>query len=181
MLVVVVHEGGDLALEAADRIERATADRLIGDQSEPAFDLVEPRAVRGREVQVKRGSPPCQPGASPGTHPTYPAPWPGLRGRRQPRLLAAWDDHSVCRARHRQWSGLHTMQTRPSPSGVPELSAPPRYQRAAAARCASDRRQLRHAQACQSEGLVRTPPALSSSLHADLRFMAQSGLSVGLV
>ena len=52
---------------------------------------------------------------------------------------------------------------------------------AAAARCASDRRQLRHAQACQSEGLVRTPPALSSSLHADLRFMAQSGLSVGLV
>jgi len=32
MLVVVVHEGGDLALEVTDRIERATADRLSGDQ-----------------------------------------------------------------------------------------------------------------------------------------------------
>ena len=34
----------------------------MGDQSAPAFDLVEPRAVSGREVQVKSWSP-CQPGA----------------------------------------------------------------------------------------------------------------------
>ena len=42
MLVVVVDEGGDLALEIGHRLKRAAADRLVGDQSEPAFDLVEP-------------------------------------------------------------------------------------------------------------------------------------------
>src|SRR5271165_6558325 len=64
MLVVVVDEGGDLTLEIGHRLKRAAADRLVGDQSEPAFDLVEPRAIGRREVQMKAG-PTCQPRTHP--------------------------------------------------------------------------------------------------------------------
>jgi hypothetical protein len=42
MLVVVIDELADLALQIDDRVERAATDRLVGDQREPALDLVEP-------------------------------------------------------------------------------------------------------------------------------------------
>ena len=53
MLVVVFHKGIDLALEIGNRIEGAATDRLVGDQREPALDLVQPGTVGGREVQMK--------------------------------------------------------------------------------------------------------------------------------
>ncbi len=62
MLVVVLDESVDLALEIGDRFERAASDRLVRDQCEPALDLVQPGAVSGREVQMKP-RPPRQPRA----------------------------------------------------------------------------------------------------------------------
>jgi len=53
MLVVVLDEGVDLALEVGHGVEGAAANRLVGDEREPAFDLIEPGAVGGREVQGK--------------------------------------------------------------------------------------------------------------------------------
>lgn len=47
------HELVDPALELGDRIERTASDGLLRDKPEPAFDLVEPRAVDRREVEVE--------------------------------------------------------------------------------------------------------------------------------
>ena len=49
----MLHELIDLALEVGDRVERAAADRLGRDQREPTLDLVEPRTVGRREMQVE--------------------------------------------------------------------------------------------------------------------------------
>lgn len=61
MLVVLIDELADLALQIGDGVERPAADRLVGDQREPALDLVEPGAVGRGEVQVE-ARPPRQPG-----------------------------------------------------------------------------------------------------------------------
>ena len=53
MPVVLIDELADLALEIGDGAERTAADGLAGNQPEPAFDLIEPGAVGGCEVQVK--------------------------------------------------------------------------------------------------------------------------------
>jgi hypothetical protein len=50
MLVPVGHEALDLATQVCDRAKRAAADRPLGDQSEPALDLVELERVAGRVV-----------------------------------------------------------------------------------------------------------------------------------
>jgi hypothetical protein len=42
MLVVVIDELADLALQIDDRVELAATDRLVGDQRKPALELVEP-------------------------------------------------------------------------------------------------------------------------------------------
>ena len=42
MLIVVVDEGVDLPFEIADGLEGTAADRLVGNQGEPALDLIEP-------------------------------------------------------------------------------------------------------------------------------------------
>jgi hypothetical protein len=47
MLVVMIGELRDLALEVSDGVERATTDGLIPDKREPVLDLIEPGAVRG--------------------------------------------------------------------------------------------------------------------------------------
>src|SRR5678816_902593 len=52
----------DLVDQVFDRRERAASDRLVGDQAEEAFDLVEPGAVGGNEMHVPPGSG-GQPGA----------------------------------------------------------------------------------------------------------------------
>lgn len=39
-----------------DRAERASTDRLVGDQRKEAFDLVEPRTVGGNEMHVPAGA-----------------------------------------------------------------------------------------------------------------------------
>jgi len=64
MLVVVVDEGIDLALEVVHGLERTAADRLVGDQCEPSLDLIEPGTVGGREVHMEP-RPPRQPGMYP--------------------------------------------------------------------------------------------------------------------
>ena len=56
MLIVVVDEGVDLPLEIGDGLEGTTADRLVGNQGEPALDLVEPRTVGRGEVQMEAGA-----------------------------------------------------------------------------------------------------------------------------
>jgi hypothetical protein len=42
VLVVVFSEAVDLCDEVFEAFEGASADRLLGDESEPAFDLIEP-------------------------------------------------------------------------------------------------------------------------------------------
>ena len=54
--------GFDLAHEIGDATEGAATDRLVGNESEPAFHLVEPGSVSGGEVQVEAG-PFREPGA----------------------------------------------------------------------------------------------------------------------
>ena len=60
----MLHELIDLALKVGDRVERSAADGLGRDQREPALDLVQPRAVGRREVQME-ARPPCEPGLHP--------------------------------------------------------------------------------------------------------------------
>jgi transposase len=79
----------------------------------------------------------------------------------------------VRRPRCGQRPGAHTMQEAASASGVPRLPAPHRSERSQASGCASDRRQLRHPQACQGQGVVGPAAALSRALHTDLRLLAQ--------
>jgi hypothetical protein len=52
--VVVVHlnEGCDVSLQFADAAMDAALDLLVGEQREPAFDLVQPGGARRGEVQV---------------------------------------------------------------------------------------------------------------------------------
>ena len=50
--VVVGDEPIDALHELLDAGERAAADRLVGDQREEAFDLIQPRAVGRDEVHV---------------------------------------------------------------------------------------------------------------------------------
>jgi hypothetical protein len=53
MLIVMLDERVDLALQVSHRIERAARDGLIGDQREPTLNLVEPGRVGRGEVQVE--------------------------------------------------------------------------------------------------------------------------------
>jgi len=49
---VGLDEGGDIGLEPIDAAMHATLDLLVGEQREPAFDLVEPGGAGRREVEV---------------------------------------------------------------------------------------------------------------------------------
>ncbi len=53
----------DVLDQFAYRAKRTTADGALGNEPEPALDLVEPRTVRGREVQVVARAP-----GNPGAH-----------------------------------------------------------------------------------------------------------------
>jgi len=55
-LVIVFREAVDLCDEVLDTLEGAAADGLLGDQSEPSFDLIEPGRVSWRVVDVESGS-----------------------------------------------------------------------------------------------------------------------------
>ncbi len=62
VLVVVLDEVIDLALEIGHGVEGAAADRTLGDQPEPTFDLVKPGGVGWSVVDVKArtlGEPGC--------------------------------------------------------------------------------------------------------------------------
>jgi len=52
----------DFLDEVGSGNERAAADGALGDESEEAFDLVEPRGVAGREVNVPARTA-CEPGS----------------------------------------------------------------------------------------------------------------------
>jgi len=49
---VGLDEGGDIGLEPIDAAMHAALDLLVGEQREPAFDLVEPGGAGRREVEV---------------------------------------------------------------------------------------------------------------------------------
>ena len=53
ILIPFLQPTGDGLLQSAHSVEAAAADRLLGDESEPAFDPVEPRALDPREVQME--------------------------------------------------------------------------------------------------------------------------------
>ena len=55
-MVIVFREAVDLCDEVLDAFEGAAADGLLGDQSEPSFDLIEPGRISGRVVDVEAGS-----------------------------------------------------------------------------------------------------------------------------
>jgi len=60
-LVVVIDEEMDFCNQLFDAAERAAPDGLLGNEAEPAFDLVEPASISGGVVEVVSG-PLCQPG-----------------------------------------------------------------------------------------------------------------------
>lgn len=49
----MIDELFDTPAQISDRGERATADRTLCDQAEPAFDLIEPGAIGRRVVQME--------------------------------------------------------------------------------------------------------------------------------
>src|SRR6266568_3594619 len=53
--IVALYEGIDFLDEVVDTGERTTANGMLGDQSEPALHLVEPRGIGGGVVQVIAG------------------------------------------------------------------------------------------------------------------------------
>ena len=55
MAVIVVDEVLDAGDEVADAAEVSAANRLLCNQPEPAFDLIEPRSICGRVVDVEAG------------------------------------------------------------------------------------------------------------------------------
>ena len=54
--IVGLDEGIDLGDEILGTDERAAADLTLGDEAEPAFDLVEPGGIGWREVDMEPGS-----------------------------------------------------------------------------------------------------------------------------
>ena len=52
VVIVVLNEGSDIGLELIDAAMDAALDLLVGEQREPAFDLVEPGGAGRREVEV---------------------------------------------------------------------------------------------------------------------------------
>ena len=53
--VIAVHEGFDVGLEFGDGAEGSSGQRLSGEDREPDFHLIEPRRLRGREVEMNVG------------------------------------------------------------------------------------------------------------------------------
>ena len=52
LVIVGLDEGGDIGLEPIDATMHAALDLLVGEQREPAFDLIKPGSAGRREVQV---------------------------------------------------------------------------------------------------------------------------------
>src|SRR6516225_524463 len=52
VVIVGLDEGGDIGLEPIDAAMHAALDLLVGEQREPAFDLIEPGGAGRREVEV---------------------------------------------------------------------------------------------------------------------------------
>jgi len=53
--VIAVDEGFDVSRELCDGAEGSTRQRLSGEDREPDFHLIEPRRLRGREVEMNVG------------------------------------------------------------------------------------------------------------------------------
>ena len=55
VLVVVLGEAANFCNEILDAFEGASTDCLLGDESDPSFDLIEPGRIRRRVVDVESG------------------------------------------------------------------------------------------------------------------------------
>ena len=53
MSIVVSHKAIDVLDQVTHRAERAAADRAVGDEREPALDLIEPTRVGGGVMEVE--------------------------------------------------------------------------------------------------------------------------------
>ncbi len=56
MLIPVLRVALDLGLQISHRVKRATTNRLTGNLTEPDLDLIEPRSVGGRVVNMRTSS-----------------------------------------------------------------------------------------------------------------------------
>src|SRR6478609_2908139 len=56
MLIPVLRVALNLGLQISHRVKRATTNRLTGNLTEPDLDLIEPRSVGGRVVNMKASS-----------------------------------------------------------------------------------------------------------------------------
>ena len=96
-------------------------------------------------------------------------------GKWRKRYLTTRHHHLVRRTGCRQWRSACPVQASPSAPGIPLVLAPHRCQRPTISRCASGRRQLRHPQTSQGQGLAGRTPERPHPLHPNLRLVDQSG------
>ena len=100
---------------------------------------------------------------------------PGQPETAHARLRPTRYDLVVRGARCRDWPGHRRIAPTASQSRVPAVSQHDRRAGASRPRYSSDSRQLRHAQDATRSAMVCSSSALSRPLHADQRFVAESG------
>ncbi len=127
-----------------------------------------PGVVRGREEP--------NPGARP--HATRAAAQAGPLRHAHARRQTQRDDDPVRGTQHARRPGHRRLYAPPSASRVHSLPDAHRPRHPGRPRSASDRRQLRHAQAPPGEGLAPPTPAVSLALHPDVEFLAKLGRTV---
>ena len=88
---------------------------------------------------------------------------------------ASRHDDIVRRARRRHQQGHRPLHEAAPPSGMAEICAVFDAETPKKLEPASDRRQLRHPQASQGQGVVGNNILASNALHSDIRLLAQPG------
>ena len=145
------HEAVDVADKLAHAAEATAADRLLGDQSKPARHLIKPAGVSGRVVNVEARMA-RNPGRDPGMFVG------GVVVGDQVDLQSR--GHVAVEMAEKADELLMPVTRFAGSSGT---GGPP------------DRRQLRHPQTSQGQGVARASSALPDSLYSHLRQLAQSG------
>src|SRR6266404_1236134 len=110
-----------------------------------------------------------------GSHPAGLADEEGAGRNLDPRLQTPWRDDAVRRPRRRDRQGHRSVHAQASSPGVAQIPAGHRPGHAQAARPAPDRRQLRHPQASDGQGVAGQASPFPHALYPDIRILAQPG------